>query len=291
MKILNFGSMNIDYVYQVSHMVEKGETLKSSEQNIYCGGKGLNQSIALANAGAKVYHAGLIGSDGDVLTDKLEEHGVDTSLVKYKPCKSSHTIIQVTPEGDNGILFFCDKELTLEEGEIEELLEPFTEGDYLLVQNEMEQTCEVIRAAKEKGMKVVLNPSPFHENILSFPLDCIDIFMMNEIEGHAFTGHSEPEYILEAMHESYPGAVIILTLGEKGAYCLAEDKVIIQAACAADPVDTTAAGDTFTGFFLAEYLRTEVLETALAMAAKAAAITVTLPGAADSIPMLSDMTE
>ena len=81
MKILNFGSLNLDYVYQVEHMVQPGETLLSADRKVFCGGKGLNQSIAVARAGAEVYHAGLIGPEGGMLVDILKESKVNVDLV------------------------------------------------------------------------------------------------------------------------------------------------------------------------------------------------------------------
>lgn len=289
MKILNFGSLNIDHVYQVDNIVRPGETIRGREMHIYCGGKGLNQSIALANAGAEVYHAGVVGLDGKILREKLREHGVHTELIREREGSSSHTIIQVNPDGDNSIIFYADENLDVDEAFVREVLDQFEAGDYLLVQNELDHTDLIIRMAKARGMKIVLNPSPFTESLLEYPLECVDIFMVNEIEGYQLTGESAPEHILDVMHEKYPNAVIVLTMGDKGACCLADDRIIVQKACEVDTVDTTAAGDTFTGFFIAEYLRGQILEASLALAAKAASITVTLPGAADSIPRLEDI--
>ena len=289
MKILNFGSLNIDHVYQVDNIVRPGETIRGREMYIYCGGKGLNQSIALANAGAEVYHAGVVGTDGKILTDKLKEHEVYTELIRERPGNSSHTIIQVNPDGNNSIIFYADENLDIDEYFIQEVLEYFESGDYLLVQNELAHTDLIIRMAKERGMRVVLNPSPFTEELLDYPLECVDIFMVNEIEGYQFTGQNSPEHIMDIMHERYPEAVIVLTLGDEGACCLADGRVITQKAYEVDAVDTTAAGDTFTGFFIAEYLRGQILETSLALAARAASVAVTLPGAADSIPRLEEI--
>lgn len=289
MKILNFGSLNIDYVYQVESIVRVGETIRGCERSTYCGGKGLNQSIALANAGAEVYHAGSVGTDGKLLLDKLMEHGVDTKFIKKIKGPSSHTIIQVNSDGDNGIIFYSDKKLTLDDEKISEIMDAFDEGDYLLVQNETRNTKAVMNYAKKKGMKIVLNPSPFTCEIFEFPLETVDIFIMNEIEGFEFTKEKDPEHILDSMHEKYPDAIVILTVGKKGAYCLTNDRTIMQKAYEVDTVDTTAAGDTFTGYFIAEYLRTGILEGSMALAAKAAALAVTLPGAADSIPMLEEV--
>ena len=99
MKILNYGSMNIDNVYQVEHMIRPGETQMAIAKNVFAGGKGLNQSIAIAKAGGTVYHAGVVGEDGAILMDTLAKHGVDTRYVKHAAGPSGHTVIQVDSSG------------------------------------------------------------------------------------------------------------------------------------------------------------------------------------------------
>lgn len=289
MKILNFGSLNIDHVYQVEHIVGKGETLQAQEKSIFCGGKGLNQSIALARAGAEVYHAGIIGRDGGMLKEKLESSGVNTALLKCVEGASSHTIIQVDSKGNNCILFFADRLLDIGQDYIEEVVNQFGAGDYILLQNELNHTELIMEAAHRRGMKIVLNPSPINDRLRCFPLDYVDIFILNEIEGHALTGQTEPEAILRDMGKEYPGAMTVLTLGERGSCCLKDGRLISQEACPAAAVDTTAAGDTFTGYFMAEYLRIGKRAEALALAARAAALSVMRPGAADSIPMREEL--
>ena len=99
-RILNFGSCNIDYVYGLDHIVSPGETEASSELRIFSGGKGLNQSIAVARAGGAVFHAGQVGEDGAMLLDIMAESGVDVSNVKTVNMRSGHAIIQVTADGE-----------------------------------------------------------------------------------------------------------------------------------------------------------------------------------------------
>ena len=137
MKILNFGSINIDYVYSVDHIVQPGETIKGLDRNVFCGGKGLNQSIALANAKADVTHAGLIGEDGGMLLEALNAAEVHTDLIKTVKGSSSHTVIQVDRSGQNSILFFAGDNLAIKEDYIDEVIEKFEPGDYLLLQNEI----------------------------------------------------------------------------------------------------------------------------------------------------------
>ena len=289
MKILNFGSINIDYVYSVDHIVQPGETIKGLDRNVFCGGKGLNQSIALANAKADVTHAGLIGEDGGMLLEALNAAEVHTDLIKTVKGSSSHTVIQVDRSGQNSILFFAGDNLAIKEDYIDEVIEKFEPGDYLLLQNEIGSIPLIMQKAASKGMKIVFNPSPIHEAVKEYPLERIDIFVLNEIEGAMLTGHTSPDEILASMTDTFPDARTVLTLGKDGAMFGYRGEKIFREAFQANAVDTTAAGDTFTGFFLAAFMKGRPVPDALRLAAKAAAISVSRYGAAPSIPKLSEV--
>ena len=137
MKILNFGSLNLDYVYSVDHFVAEGETLASTKLQVFSGGKGLNQSVALARAGANTYHAGCIGHEGDMLTAMLQDAEVDTTYVKTVESPTGHAIIQVDPRGRNCILLFGGANLCTEPAYVDEVLGNFAAGDWLVLQNEI----------------------------------------------------------------------------------------------------------------------------------------------------------
>lgn len=122
MKILNYGSMNIDNVYQVEHMIHPGETQMAIAKNVFAGGKGLNQSIAIAKAGGTVYHAGVVGEDGAILMDTLAKHGVDTRYVKRAAGPSGHTVIQVDSSGQNSIIVFAGENMRVLDEDIERVL-------------------------------------------------------------------------------------------------------------------------------------------------------------------------
>lgn len=289
MKIVNLGSLNIDDVYTVDHFVRPGETISSEDYACFCGGKGLNQSIALANAGAEVYHAGRIGRDGQVLKERLEKAGVDTSLLIQGDVPTGHAIIQVTPEGENAIILFggANRAITVED--IPRFLAPFGVGDMLVLQNEISSLREVMEAATKKGLTIALNPSPMDSRIADLPLEQVGIFLVNEIEGTELTGETEPEKILEAMMNRFPKARIFLTLGGKGVLYGRAGRVVRREALKVTPVDTTAAGDTFTGFALAAIAEGRSVEEALDRATRAAALAVTRPGASDSIPQKEEI--
>lgn len=104
MRVVNFGSLNIDYVYRVDHFVQPGETMSAQSLQIQCGGKGLNQSVALARAGVETWHAGLIGPEGHFLKETLDRAGVHTRFVEESAGSTGHAIIQVDSTGQNSIL-------------------------------------------------------------------------------------------------------------------------------------------------------------------------------------------
>ena len=288
-KILNFGSLNYDYVYMVDHIVKPGETTASQSMETFCGGKGLNQSLALARAGASVCHAGIVGEDGSRLLEIYRSNGVDVSFVSTVPGKSGHTIIQVDRDGQNCILLYGGSNRRIPSDYVEKVLSGFSAGDILLLQNEINDIHIVLDLAYSKKMRIVLNPSPFDKNVLACDLSKVLMFFLNEVEGFELTGEREPERILDRMQARFPEAVCVLTLGRDGAVCLNQGNRLYQPIFPSPRVDTTGAGDTFTGFFLSEILRGGNLKGAMKLASQAAAIAVSRKGAAVSIPTLAEV--
>ena len=295
MKILSFGSLNIDYVYKVPHFVKKGETLSAKELNVYTGGKGLNQSIALARAGVETYHAGAVGTDGLFLLDQLKEAGVNTDLVKIlEDTRTGNAIIQNDEEGDNCIVLFGGANQAITKEQVDEVFGHFSNEDYLLIQNEINELSYITEKAKEKGMKIILNPSPMNEKIMNLPLDQIDYFILNEIEAMQILEMDELEeidgkYIGSLLHEKFPDATIVLTLGSEGSVCILGDEYVQQSIYKVKAVDTTAAGDTYTGYFIAGILNGKTIKEAMDTASKASAIAASRQGAAPSIPCLEEV--
>lgn len=290
MNILNFGSLNLDFVYAVDHIVRPGETISSKSLNVFCGGKGLNQSVALARAGARVFHAGMIGGDGNILLDACHENGVDTSFIRRSSERTGNAIIQVAADGQNSIVLFGGANRQIEKKTVDEVLTNFAAGDMLLLQNEINLMDYLMARAMEHGMKIALNPSPCDAALIACDLGAVSLFLMNEVEGEQITGMSHPDHILEQMRAMYPKAGIVLTLGRNGViYRDAAGALNSHGIYEVPVVDTTAAGDTFTGYFIAAITEGLPAAQALKLASAASAIAVSRPGATASIPMRSEV--
>lgn len=291
MKVLNYGSLNIDHVYTLDHFPRPGETMVSKSYAKFRGGKGLNQSIALAHAGAKVYHAGKVGQDGDYLRDGLRAAGVNTDYVLQDTNgPSGHALIQVDQSGENSIILYPGTNGMNSQAEIDACLSNFSAGDYLILQNEINHIGYIIQAAKSRGMKIAINPAPMTAEVHTYPLDLIDIFVVNEVEGGDLTGETEPQRILNNMRALYPRSKIALTLGENGIRYADPDVQLSQPAVTVkEVVDTTAAGDTFLGYFIAGLTANNEIEQILELCARACALCVSRPGASPSIPKIGEL--
>ena len=295
MRVLNFGSLNLDYVYTVDHFVRPGETISSTSRTIKHGGKGLNQSVALARAGADVAHAGCIGEGGESLKKMLEKEGVDVSALIRTEEMQGHTVIQVNPDGENCIILYGGSNQRITEEQIGRTLEEYSAGDWLVLQNEINLLPEIVEAAFRRGMRIVLNPSPYNEKLEKVDFHKLSWLLVNEIEAEQITGSDDPDKAWQILHERYPGLSVLITLGKRGsvAYAITENgtEKVSQEAMKVKAVDTTAAGDTFTGYFVAGLMKGEPLKACMEEATKASAISVTRPGAADSIPTRGEMTD
>lgn len=286
MKLMNFGSLNLDRKYGVGNFVAPGETKSANSYFENLGGKGLNQSIACARAGSVVWHVGAVGKDGMELLHCLQEEGVDTSHIAVKDTSSGHAVIQVDHAGQNCIIIVSGANGEVGKEQIEEACEALEEGDIALFQNEISNVAYGIAKAKSRGAKVAFNPSPFNEKILEVDLHDVDYLIVNEGEGCEIVGGklSSPEEILVAIRKNYPWIKTVLTLGEKGCYYMDGEEKYFQDAFSVKAVDTTGAGDTFCGYFLSALLKGCEPERALREAAAAAALAVGKEGAACSIP-------
>ena len=295
MKVLCFGSLNIDYTYKVPHFVKKGETLASERLQVFGGGKGLNQSVALAKAGTEVYHAGSIGQDGMFLLDMLKNAGANTDFVKIlDTVRTGNAIIQNDKSGDNCIILYGGANQAITREQVDEVMSHFESGDYLVLQNEINELGYIVEKAHEKGMIIVLNPSPMNEKILALPLDVINYFILNEVEAAQILGKEDKgeeswEQIADDLLKKFPQATIVLTMGSEGSVFKNQKEPVCQSIYKVQAVDTTAAGDTFSGYFIGGILGGLSAKEAMDQASKASAIAVTRKGAAPSIPLLAEV--
>lgn len=290
MRIYNLGSLNIDYVYDVDHFVSAGETLSSDKMQIFPGGKGLNQSVALARAGAEVIHGAVIGEDGGFLTEILSSAGVDTSRIETIPRRCGHAVIQVDKSGQNCILLYPGTNRCIDRRYIENFLSDAERDDILVVQNEISGLDIAFETAHRKNMRIAFNPSPFHSDIKKLPLSLVRWLFCNETEGEALFGSRDIREITERFITQIPDGDLILTLGKDGSVFKNREKFIAQPIFETKTVDTTAAGDTFLGYFLSSVTKGESVERSMAVASKAASVAVSVKGASSSIPFLRDVT-
>lgn len=291
LKILNFGSYNIDYVYNMSKLVRAGETISALSTSEHPGGKGLNQAVAAARAGGNVFFAGNIGEDGLFLKKLLEDTGADTKYLKINKTRTGNAIVQIDKDRENCIIVFAGANALLDEAYIKSIIADFACGDICMLQNETPCTDYIIKQAKLRGMSVIWNPSPMNEKIKDSAIKMSDYIIINKTEGKVLTGKEEPKDILKVLLKKYPHTKIVITLGKNGSIYSDGIDTVKQSAFKAEPVDTTGAGDTFTGYFAAMISKGTSIEETLKIASAAAAIATEKQGAASSIPMLKEVIE
>ena len=289
MNVVNFGSLNLDHVYAVDHFCRAGETIHTAGYTQNAGGKGLNQSIAVARSGQTLCHAGMLGAGGEPLAQLLERCGVDLRYLGRTETPQGHAIIQVQPDGQNCIFLYGGSNQAVTPEDIDAVLSHFAPGDYLLMQNELSNFTYLLRAAVGRGLRVVLNASPISGEVLAADLTGVDWLVVNEIECAAIAGCSTPEESYAALRARYPGLGILLTLGSEGSVSWKDGAEIRQCAYPVQAVDTTGAGDTFMGYFVGCLAQGMERKDAMQYAAMAASIAVTRPGAAPSIPMMAEV--
>lgn len=289
MAILNFGSLNIDMIYTVDRIVKPGQTILSKGLHISCGGKGFNQSVALARAGAKVFHAGKTGYDGKMLIEKLNENNVDTSAITLSDVPCGRAFIQVDSNGENAIVVYGGSNLLITKKEIENTISRFNRNDMLLLQNEINNLPFIMHTAKRIGMKLALNLAPMNSNAYSYPLDLVDILIINESEGKALTSMEEPLKAIKKLSSMLSNSIIVITLGQNGLLLSHDGKIYKHPSYHVEVADTTGAGDTFTGFFVKGIQSGKSPEDAADFAAKASALCVSCAGSSGSIPRINEV--
>lgn len=288
--VYNLGSLNLDHIYHIPHHVQSGETLSATSFRIGAGGKGCNQSIACALAGTKVYHAGCIGHDGGMLRELLNRSGADTSLLDEVDEPTGCAVVMINSEGNNSIILYAGANHKISETLLDRLFAKAQPGDILLLQNETNMLSEAMKKAEGRGMKIAFNFAPFDkEKAGDLPIELVDYLFVNEIEGAGLAGKTAPQDILDTLTDRYPETQIVLTLGADGVVWTGPEGKGKLPAFPAEVVDTTAAGDTFIGYFLAGINENMSIKEAAALASKAAAVCCSRPGAGTAIPDRSEI--
>lgn len=285
--LYNLGSINLDHVYRVPHLVAPGETLASRAYRVGLGGKGANQSRAMALAGGEVTHWGRLGRQDAWAREILAEAGVDVASIALVDEPSGHAIIQVDDLGENAILLFAGANHGFQSEAIEALLDTARPGDWVLAQNECNGLAELMEGAQRRGLSIAFNPAPMSDSVASLPLANCRLLFVNRGEAARLCdveATSSAETLLDALAARLPDVETVLTLGGEGAWYQHGSKRLHQPALDVEPVDTTGAGDTFIGYYLAALQAGLPVVDCLSQATAAAALCVQHPGAADSIP-------
>ncbi len=279
-KIWSFGSINADHAYRVPHIPAPGETIAAREYSLGLGGKGANQSVAAAKAGATVAHIGLIGPEGLWAKQRLAVLGVDTQHINQSESPTGHAIITVDETGENAITIFPGANRAFTDAQLEVLTSVTAPGDLLIFQNETNLQAEAARIAVKQGLIVFYSAAPFSAEATRDVLPHISILLLNEIEAAQ----------LKAAVGALPsGITVVVTKGSDGADWITPDQTLHCPAFPVKPVDTTGAGDTFAGYLAAAIAEGQAPEAAMRLASAAAALKVTLKGTADAIPSRAEV--
>lgn len=294
MPIYNYGSINIDHVYQVPHLVLPGETLSSQDYQQVLGGKGANQSLALARAGSEVLHIGRYNLADQSLVNILLEAGVASQYLATVTEPSGHAIIQVDAQGENSIILYAGANHSFTPDDLAKSLKTAKIGDWLLLQNECSCTAEMIELAAEHGLNIAFNPAPMNAAVKNLPLDQLSVLLVNQVEVCQLLDLPlEPLPTLEALgallQARWPTTLVVITLGSKGVASMYQGQLAFVPAVPVKAIDTTGAGDTFTGYFLHAWMQGQSLRTALERAVKASALCVQRVGASSSIPLAAEV--
>lgn len=288
MKVYNFGSINIDEVYRVEDIVRPGETISSIGYYATLGGKGLNQSVALARSNSKVAHVGIINSKDKFIKDFLQAEGIDTEFIVESDEETGKAIIQVSSVGENSIVLSQGANHKFTKEMINQVFESIEQPAIILSQNETNNVDYMFKMAKKNNHKTILNMAPINKASKDIDLNNIDYLIVNEIEGEGLIGESDPEIMLDKFIKAYPRLNIVLTLGEKGVMYRSATENYKVAALKTDVVDTTGAGDTFVGYFINGLLE-KSMPDCLKFANTASSIAIGVLGASDSIPKKGDV--
>lgn len=284
------GSANIDLVASVPRLPGPGATVLASALQTLPGGKGANQAVAAAKAGAAVTFFGCVGNDpfADKLAAVLAEAGVDLTFLERSPLPTGAALIAVDAAGQNQIAVFPGANAALR---FRAEFRQAAPGDVLLCQNEcpLDVIFDYVKAARRQGVRTLLNAAP----VVELPdglLPEVDILIVNEEEAAHYSLHLA-NVTVQAGAEAWaralrirPEQIVVVTLGERGVAAFADGRLIRVPGRQVKAVDTTGAGDCFCGYLASSLAAGQAIEASLALANAAAALAVQRPGAAVAMP-------
>jgi ribokinase len=284
MAVYNLGSINIDHIYTMPHLVGPGETLAATSYASALGGKGANQSVAIARAGGVVHHAGMIHSRDDGWLSSMVSAGVNIDHILRGDSPTGHAIVAVDDKtAENQIILAPLSNASLPEELITDFLADAGEGAWALTQNETNLTAPFLREAKSKGLNVCYSAAPFVAEITAALLPLVDLLIVNAVEAEDLSAHcGSPLKDLGIRH-------LIVTLGGEGARYIGSEGEFAVPAIPVKAVDTTGAGDTYLGYVLAGIDGGASIADAMKTASHAAAVQVTRPGASAAIPFREEL--
>nr|WP_319248791.1 ribokinase [uncultured Celeribacter sp.] len=285
MAIYNFGSVNIDHFYALPHLPAPGETLSTTEHSVGLGGKGTNQSVAVAKAGAKVFHIGAIGHEEPWVQERIAGYGVDCRFLSRVEGGTGHAVIYVDASGENSIVIDPAANARQDKAVLAKALGQAGSDDILMLQNETTLQREAAELARAKGMRVIYSAAPFSIEAVQAVIGSVSLLVMNEVESAQLCAAMELELA------DIPVPELLVTLGSRGAMWRSNTsgEVIEVPAPKVQPVDTTAAGDTYIGYVAAGLDLGMPMRAAMEWAARAAALKVTRAGTADAIPTANEV--
>jgi ribokinase len=284
-ELVNLGSLCIDKVYAVPDIVRAGETMLGRAPVRHAGGKGLNQSLAAARAGVRVVHVGCVGTDGVWLKELLAGAGVDVDGVRVCPdVETGHAVIQVAPGGENAIVIVGGANRSIQGADIDRAIDRARADGWLLLQNEVNDIEAILRAARKAHVRVAFNVAPVDGSEDGYPLDTVELLLLNEIEATRLAGEDRPARALDRLTSERPGQHIVITRGAAGLLYGRGTERLQMGAFPVQAVDETGAGDAFIGYLMAAWLEGMPLHERLRRASAAGAIAVLSPGAAAAIP-------
>lgn len=287
--ILVAGSANLDFVVRASHIPAPGETVLGHDFKTFPGGKGANQAIACARSGGVATTMILaLGSDAFAvpLEESLNSAGVRLHIKRVKDQPTGTAFICVSDDAENAITVAPGANNSLRPDDLVPLAE-LAGFSHLLLQLEtpLDTVTAFARVARQQGVKVVLNAAPA-QSLSSALLALVDILIVNEGELAVVSNHTGT---VEQCLERIEVPCVVVTLGSRGACARVDGQFLKQSAFPVTPVDTTGAGDTFCGAFVAALSQGQDVAQALRQASAAGALACTKPGAQSSIPSQAEV--